>query len=167
MLKSRRPHYKIDIIETKKRTIMHYIRTFFKALQMTLRGETIPTPASRYPNLQAWLTQAQNQLEQVYKVAEDAGLDKTAREQIILKLDGRAWSMELILSSLKFHLESEFPSLMASVIEHNLTTLYALHLDDKYRVSQLAQSEQLPESLRSSVQVLSEILLTIPPSNNP
>lgn len=146
---------------------MHYIRTFFKALQMTMRGETIPTPASRYPNLQAWLATAQNFLKVVYKRADDAGFDKSTREQIILKLDGRSWSMELILSSLEFHLESEFPSLMESVIEHNLTTLYALHLDDKYRISQLAQSDQLPESLRPTIDALSEILFNIPPSNNP
>lgn len=146
---------------------MHYFRTFFKALQMTLRGETIPAPISRYPNLEAWLAVAQEHLKTVYDVADKSGLDKKAREGIVLKLDGRAWSMELILSSLEFHLQTEFPSLMASTVDHNLTTLYALHLDDKYRLAQLVQSEALPETMRLSMEALSEQIIAIPPSNNP
>lgn len=146
---------------------MHYIRTFFKALRLTLRGETIEAPAKRYPNLQNWLGMAQERLKNVYDVAEEEGFNQTKREAVVLKLDGRAWSMELILSSLRFHLHIEFPSLLNSVVEHNLTTLYALHLDDKYRVSQLAQSEALPEVLRPSVQALAKHIINIPPSNDP
>lgn len=146
---------------------MHYIRTFFKALRLTLRGETVEAPAKRYPNLQTWLGLAQERLKNVYDVAENLGFTQAKREEIVLKLDGRAWSMELILSSLRFHLHIEFPSLMNSVVDHNLTTLYALHLDDKYRISQLAQSEQLPVDLRPSVQALAEHILNIPPSNDP
>ncbi len=146
---------------------MHYIRTFFKALRLTMRGETVEAPAKRYPNLQTWLGLAQERLKNVYDVAENLGFTQAKREEIVLKLDGRAWSMELILSSLRFHLHIEFPSLMNSVVDHNLTTLYALHLDDKYRISQLAQSEQLPVDLRPSVQALAEHILNIPPSNDP
>jgi len=146
---------------------MHYIRTFFKALQLTLRGETIDAPVSRYPNLQEWLTRSQKKLQTLYVEAEKTGLDESARKQIILKLDGRSWSMELILATVKFHLETEYPSLMNSVIEHNLTTLYALHFDDKYRVTQLAQSDQLPESIRETMSDFAEHFEAIPSSNNP
>lgn len=146
---------------------MRYIRTFFKALQLTLRGETVDTPASRYPNLQAWLTISENKLQSLYDEAEKNGLDESARKQIILKLDGRPWSMELILATVKFHLETEYPSLMNSVIEHNLTTLYALHFDDKYRVTQLAQSEHLPDSIRGKMTDFAEHFQAIPSSNDP
>lgn len=146
---------------------MHYIRTFFKALQLTLRGETIDAPVSRYPNLQAWLSISQKKLEALYSQTEKNGLDESTRKQIILKLDGRSWSMELILATVKFHLETEFPSLMSSVIDHNLTTLYAVHFDDKYRVSQLAQSEQLPENFRETMRDFVAHFEAIPSSNEP
>lgn len=146
---------------------MHYIRTFFKALQLTLRGEAIQPPKTPYPKLQNWLTIAQERLNTVYDVAEKSNLDEATRKAIVLQLDGRSWSMDLILSSVKFHLETEYPSLMNSTIEHNLTTLYALHFDDKYRVSQLAQSEQVPELIRPAIQNFAAHFLNIPPSNEP
>lgn len=146
---------------------MRYINAFFKALQMTLRGETIEPVEQRYPNLQAWLEKSHGHLQAVYRVAEASNIDQSAREAITLTLDGREWSMELVLSSLKFHLETEFPSLMQTRMEHNLTTLYALHLDDKYRLSQLAQSEQLPEALRPIMQTFAEHFTAIPPSTDP
>lgn len=146
---------------------MHYIRTFFKALQMTIRGETIPVPQARYPNLQNWLIISREKLEAVYKEAEKSGTGEAERKAIILQLDGRPWSMELILSSVKFHIEVEFPSLMKSVVEHNLTTFYALHLDDKYRVSQLAESAELPKELRSVMEDFATHFHNIPSSMNP
>ena len=146
---------------------MRYIRTFFKALQMTLRGESIPEPQTRYPNLQAWLMVSREKLDVVYEESEKSGIDEATRKTISLQLDGRPWSMELILSSVKFHLDVEYPSLMNSVVEHNLTTLYALHFDDKYRISQLAQSDELPESLRTIMEDFSAHFLNIPPSTDP
>ena len=146
---------------------MHYIRTFFKALQMTMRGETIPEPSARYPNLQNWIIIARKKLEAVYTETEKSGIDEAQRQAITLQLDGRPWTMDLILSSVKFHLDVEFPSLMESVVEHNLTTLYALHFDDKYRISQLGQSTELPESLRPVMEDFSAHFLNIPSSTNP
>ncbi|MEL6306583.1 MAG: hypothetical protein AAFQ52_00495 [Chloroflexota bacterium] len=134
---------------------------------MTVRGEAIQPVEDRYPNLQAWLEKSHEHLQVVYRVAEASKLDKATREQITLTLDGREWSMELVLSSLKFHLETEFPSLMQTRMEHNLTTLYALHLDDKYRLSKLAQSDQLPEVLRPTMQKFADHFSAIPPSTDP
>jgi len=134
---------------------------------MTLRGESIPIAQIRYPNLQTWLIISREKLEAVYVEAEKSGIDESNRKAISLQLDGRAWSMELILSSVKFHLDMEYPSLMTSVVEHNLTTLYALHFDDKYRVSQLAQSTELPESLHAVMEDFSAHFLNIPSSTDP
>jgi len=146
---------------------MYYIRTFFKALKLTLRGEVIEAPPTRYPNLQAWLIRTREALENVYEAAETANLDNAARENITLQLDGRNWSMALILSSVKFHLDTEFPSLMQTQIDHNLTTLYALHFDDKYRVAQLAQLGTLPPTVGAALQAFSTQLNAIPPSTDP
>lgn len=146
---------------------MRYIRAFFQALRLTLKGETIDPARDRYPNLHLWLDEARERLATVYRVADAANLDHAAREKIILKLDGRDWSMELVLSSVKFHLDTEFPSLLQTTMEHNLTTLYALHLDDKYRVTQLAQSDDLPTEIRPVVQKFADHFANIPPSTDP
>ncbi|MEM9951238.1 MAG: hypothetical protein AAF846_06555 [Chloroflexota bacterium] len=146
---------------------MRYIRTFFKALQMTMRGETITPAPARYPNLQRWLDTSQEKLKQLDHIAHKNGFDEATQKAIILELDGRSWSVHLILSSVKFHLETEFPSLMNSVIEHNLTTLYALHFDDKYRVSRLAESDEIPPAIRPALRDFATQFINIPPSTDP
>jgi hypothetical protein len=145
---------------------MRYIRAFFKALSLTLQGKTIEAPALRYPKLQAWIAIGLDLTKTVFRVSEQLGLNEEARKNLILHLDSRDWSMELILSSLYYHLTMEYPSLLTTNVEHNITTLYALNLDDLYRVSQLAESQTLQAELRQAVQALTEHLQQIPPSND-
>ena len=145
---------------------MRYLRAFFTALSLTLQGKSIESPMSRYPNLQAWLIEAQRLIKAVFAAAEAEGVNQSARKAVNLRLDGRNWSMELVLSSVQFHLLTEYPSLLKSYAEHNLTTLYALNFDDQYRVSQLS-SANLPATLQSSIQALATHLQNIPSSKNP
>lgn len=146
---------------------MNYVRTFFKALQMTLRGEAITRQASRYPNLSAWLGTAQTKLKHVYTVLEANQINEVQQKTIQIELDGRPWTMQLILSAIDFHLNTEFPSLMESVIEHNLTTLYALHFDDKYRIGKLAELDSLPAPVQLAIQDFANHFMAIPPSTDP
>jgi hypothetical protein len=145
---------------------MRYLRAFFTALSLTLQGKTIASPPSRYPHLQAWLSEGQNLIKASYSAAEAAGLDEAARKAMRLRLDGRAWSMELVLSSVRFHMLTEYPSLLKSNNEHTLTTFYALNLDDQYRVSQLA-NQDLPPAVQAAMQSLASHLQNIPSSKNP
>src|SRR5688572_19741275 len=101
---------------------MRYIKAFFTALSLTLQGKSIDIPEP-YPNFQIWLKEGQQLLTAVYAAAEAEKLDLAARKAFNLRLDGRNWSMELVLSSLQFHLSKEYPSLLKSRVEHNLTTL--------------------------------------------
>ncbi|MGJ3239620.1 MAG: hypothetical protein ACFE0Q_13000 [Anaerolineae bacterium] len=149
------------------RNTMHYFRAFFKAVRLTLTGEGVPSPVQRYPNLHHWLETARDHLQALYQHAEQTGMNAERRQQVVLQLDGRAWSMELILSSVKFHLDTEYPSLLNSVVDHNLTTLYALHFDDKYRVQQLLNVPDIPVDLRPALQAFSEHFSNIPPSTDP
>jgi hypothetical protein len=91
---------------------MRYLRAFFTALSLTLQGKTIESPPSRYPNLQAWLTEGQSLIKAAYASAEAAGINEAARKAMSLRLDGRTWSMELVLSSVRFHMLTEYPSLL-------------------------------------------------------
>jgi hypothetical protein len=145
---------------------MRYLRAFFTALSLTLQGKTIESPPSRYPNLQAWLTEGQSLIKAAYASAEAAGINEAARKAMSLRLDGRTWSMELVLSSVRFHVLTEYPSLLKSSNEHTLTTFYALNLDDQYRVSQLA-TQDLPPAVQTAVQTLATHLQNIPSSKNP
>jgi hypothetical protein len=144
---------------------MRYVKAFFTALSLTAQGKSIEIP-ERYPNLQRWLSEGQSLLNAAYAAAEAEKLDLSARKAFMLRLDGRQWSMELVLSSVQFHLSKEYPSLLKANVEHNLTTLYALNLDDQYRVSQLAAAT-LPTSVQSAVQALATHLQNIPSSTNP
>ena len=146
---------------------MNYVRTFFKALSMTLPGEAITPQATRYPNLSTWLKIAQDKLQNVDAALAKANMDDTAQAAISLNLDGRPWSMSLILSSIDFHLSTEFPSLLHSTIEHNLTTLYALHFDDKYRISKLVEVDTLPTTVKIALEDFAEHFMNIPSSTNP
>jgi hypothetical protein len=145
---------------------MRYLRAFFTALSLTLQGKTIESPPSRYPNLQAWLTEGQSLIKATYAAAEAEGLNEAARKAMSLRLDGRTWSMELVLSSVRFHMLTEYPSLLKSSNEHTLTTFYALNLDDQYRVSQLA-TQDLPSAVQTAMQSLANHLQNIPSSKNP
>lgn len=145
---------------------MRYVRAFFKALLLTLRGKAIDIKP-RYPRLQAWLEQAIDHLDQVFLEAETRGINQAQREAITFKLDGRSWSLELILQAVRFHLDSEYPSLMNSHAEHHLTTFYALHFDDRYRVSALLQSDTIPEELHSRLRAFVDHFCDIPSSHNP
>lgn len=144
---------------------MRYLRAFFTALSLTLQGKSLEAP-SPYPNLQAWIVEGQKLTKAAYSSAEANGLNLEARKALNLRLDGRNWSMELVLSSVQFHMTKEYPSLLKARVEHNLTTLYALNFDDQYRVSQLAASD-LPVPVQVAVQALASHLQNIPSSKNP
>jgi hypothetical protein len=144
---------------------MRYFRAFFKALSLTLQGKTIKAAPTPYPKLQDWVTQGSNLIDAVYTACKQYGLDESARKNIVLRLDGRDWSMDLILSSVRYHSTMEYPSLLEARVEHNITTFYALNIDDQYRVDQLAEVDNLHADVRKAVQTLAEHLQNIPSSN--
>lgn len=145
---------------------MRYIRAFFTALKLTVQGNAIEViPTTRYPKLQDWVKRGVDLTDTIYRVSTQNNMDEEARKNLILHLDGRDWSMELILSSVRYHMAMEYPSLLEAIIEHNITTLYALNFDDQYRVSQLAESERLPSDVQEEIQALANHLQAIPSSN--
>jgi len=141
------------------------IRAFVKALWLTLQGKTyIPTPPPpRYPLLEAWRVEGVRRVQAAFQAAEACGLDEAARRALVLTLDSRPISMETILRASEHNLVREYPLLMAARVEHNLTALYALNLNDRYRVAQLAAALS-HEAARAAVQRLSEHLDAIPSS---
>jgi hypothetical protein len=143
--------------------MMRYIRAFWQALQMTLRGETLESPQERrYPRLFDWLTQTRKQLAEVNRQAQQHNYDQAA---LTVHVDGRDMSMETILGGVRYHLYEEYPYLLANLTEHSITAIYASNLNDRYWVMTLAQVETLPPPLQDAVSALSTQLDAIPPSN--
>ncbi len=147
--------------------MMRYVRAFFKTVQLTMQGRQIQPIEVRYPKLTAWVDEGRQLSLRAFQVAEAHGWPQPKREALHLKLDGRDTSMEVILGAVRHNFTMEYPRLLDALIEHNLTTLYALNLNDQYRVTQLAQAEELPQPVGAAIHALGEHLSNIPPSNEP
>jgi hypothetical protein len=123
--------------------------------------------AIRYPNLTQWVQDGLLLVDNTLKTADANGLDEKTRQQMTLIIDRRAISMDVILRAVKHNLSLEYPMLLDTHMEHNLTTLYALNLNDQYRVSRLAEIEGLAPEIQAAVAQLAAHLQNIPSSNNP
>jgi hypothetical protein len=149
---------------------MRVIRAFFLALWLTLRGTPIqPKPVvSKYPSLEAWITVGLQRVVTVERIADKADIPQDKRKAVKLRLEGRDISMETILTAVHHNLTREYPLLLKTDIEHNLTTLYALNLNDQYRVAQLLNAPDIANTpIQNALYALSEHLKNIPPSNQP
>lgn len=139
-----------------------YVRAFFIALRLTLRGQT-PAPAP-YTRLDAWITTCEQLVDDVYKAADRAGLDATQRKARKLRLEGRDITMEALLGGVRFHATQEYRYLLRHPTEHSLTAIYASNLNDQFRIARLR--EQLTEpDLQAALDGLTRHLEAIPPSN--
>lgn len=90
-------------------------------------------------------------------------MDQSARKAFVLRLDHRDVSMDLILETVAHHMTLEYPMLLRAQVDHNETALYAMNMDDQYRVGQLAASA-LPPRITEAIEALSQHLAQIPPS---
>lgn len=145
--------------------MMRTIRAFFKALQMTLRGESLPPHP--HASLLDWLQQADIRVQAVYSTAKQTGYETEKRQQIRLKLDGRDTNMETVLRSVAFHVREEYPHLLANLTEHSLTAIYAANLNDQYHVARLREHAALADApaLQQAVAALGDHLNAIPPGS--
>jgi hypothetical protein len=131
--------------------LRRYIDAFFTALGMTIRGER-PQHPPRDAALAAWVQQAANLVDAVYAAADGAALRRPQRQQITLKIDGRAMKLETVLATLRFHMAQEYPSLLRQPGQHNLMAIRAGCINDRYWVSKLLdepalQQGSLPDAL--------------------
>jgi plasmid maintenance system killer protein len=147
--------------------MIRVIRAFFKALMMTLRGEALQPPDRRYPNLSAWVERGQQLSKDTLQTADRHDLPSAARDAIQLRINRRDISAQTILAAVQHNMHTEYPMLLDTRLEHNLTTLYAMNMNDQYRVTQLAASDELPAPVKDKVVQLRDHLNNIPSSQNP
>lgn len=118
-------------------------RAFVTALRVALRGDN---PHRKYPRLQNWIEDGQRHVKALQEAAAAAGWDERRQRDLILHLDSRDISMYVILGGVEHHFKREYPHLLLDEIEHNLTAITALNINDLYRVQQLQEAEALQNS---------------------
>lgn len=139
---------------------MRYIRAFFLALWMTIRGEKIVRP---YEPLWAWAEKTPQLVQAVYRAADQHHMREDTRKKITLKIEGRDVSIQTILSGIEFHAKQEYPYLLEHLTDHTITAIYASNMNDQFHVRRLLDADLLPE--QQALATLNEHLASIPPSN--
>ncbi len=137
------------------------LRAFFRALQMTLRGESL-APA-HYRPLTAWMDGVGSQLSLVLETADEQGFAQDQRQNLRLKLDGRLTSFEQSLQMLRHNLKNEYPRLIRLNDPYSMMVVQSINMNDQYRLSRFLEDgliESLP--LRQALEDLNERLLNLP-----
>jgi len=123
-----------------------YLRAFWGALRLTIRGEKIAVPVDA--PLTAWIKQYSILVDGVLRTANQNGIDQSTRKQVKLKLDGRPMSLETALMTLKFHAAEEYPSLVRQGTGRGVqNTLYATNMNDRYWISRMVEAPELQNPL--------------------
>lgn len=115
------------------------------------------------PQLSAWALQTRELVRAVIAAANRVGMDEAGRRALVLHVDKRNISMEIILATVRFHAAEEYPYLLRQPLRHNLLALHAANLNDRYLVMRLAENEALQtEPLRQSLAALRDHLDNVP-----
>jgi hypothetical protein len=138
-----------------------YIRAFFKALHLTLAGETIAPPA-RYPTLDAWAARTVTLVDETLIAADSAGFGAAQRSEFRITLDKRAVTLESGLQTIRHHAAREYPYLLKNFTPYSLMTLQATNLNDRYTMLRFADETALPAPLRDSLARLRDHLDALP-----
>ena len=137
--------------------MMRYIRAFFTALRMTIRGEKVILP---YKRLHDWLTEAEKHSAAALEAVE-------AADQITVKVDGREQDVQTILKAVHYHVAEEYPYLLDNLTEHSITAIYASNMNDQYALARLTEDATLSQAATQQViERLNQHLHNIPPSND-
>ncbi len=142
--------------------MMRYIRAFWTALQMTLRGDS--PPPDPYANLSEWMEQAIRLVGAVIKAANALKLDAAALKTIKVRVDGRDTNVDVILAAINHHMNEEYPYLLRHMTRNNINAIHASNLNDVYRVSSLIDLPALQDAaIQQSLTILKDHLEKIPP----
>ena len=138
-------------------------RAFWQAVRLTLRGQMISAPPSPHPELSAWSAEGQRLVETCQRLANAQDLPREKRQNLVVQIDKRPMSFEVILSGLHYHFSREYPSLISSNDEFSVLTVSALNLDDIHRLKTLLQADLLQNSsLRIQLQRVLEHCEALP-----
>ncbi len=142
--------------------ISRYVRAFFIALQLTLRGEG-PPPHPRdaqYPLLLNWMKET---LALVDAVTANASVSQTDLTQWTQPIEGRVMSADVILKAVRFHAVQEYPHLIRNEGAYGFLAIQSSNMNDVFYVSRLLTKEGLSEPLAQALTKLHAHLRELPP----
>jgi hypothetical protein len=144
--------------------VQRYLRAFWGALRLTMRGEKIAPPPMPASPLTAWISQYASLVDAVLRTANQNGIDQATRKQVKLRLDGRQMSLETALLTLKFHAAEEYPSLVRQGEGRGVqNTLYATNMNDRYWISKMAEAPEMQKpDVQAALSALDSHLDSIP-----
>lgn len=136
--------------------MLRFIRAFFIALRLTLRGEA--APVSPHQPLLDWIEAGAKQAGQA-----------VSRARIIpdlwrmtIRIEGREQSVETILKTVQFHMETEYPYMMQRFTNQSVTAIHGTNMNDQFALSKLLGASA--EHDTHAIQRLADHLNAIPPS---
>jgi hypothetical protein len=141
-------------------TALRYVRAFFRALSLTLRGHKPPTleAEERYVGLMNWSRETLIKLDAVSAAVRQSGLDARV---VVQHVEGRDVSLEYVLSVVRFHLTREYPQLIRSGDLHTSTAIQAMNFNDQHLVKRVSEYEDLPAAVKEALEVLKDQLMKI------
>ncbi len=146
--------------------MIRFLRALWRALLMTLRGETLTPP--HFQPLETWIAESLKRLHQVYTVAEAQHFDLARRENLQLKLDGHPTSLEQTLQMLRHNLVNEYPRLIRLDDPHSMLVIQSSNLNDQYRLGQfLATGAITSPALHKALAHLKAHISQLPPIEKP
>lgn len=146
--------------------MMRPIRAFVKALQMTIKGETI-TP-SHYQPLEVWIDAGLGILASVVTTADANDLSQDQRTQVKLKLDGHMTSLEQTLQMVRHNWINEYPKLIQLDDPYTMMVIQSSNMNDQYRVGRFATADEISSSeVKARLEALNEHLMNLPTIERP
>lgn len=142
---------------------LRVLRAFILALKLTLRGEKLAPVA--LPSIVVWSRQLVEHVDAVDRAADAHGLDRAARQNLKLRLDGRMRNVEFVLATVRYHAAQEYPSLFQNGLSsRHLNAVYATNMNDQYWVIRLLELDALQSPpLRAALDQLRLHLENVPP----
>lgn len=140
---------------------MRWLRAFFGALSLTLRGSS--PPPLPYAAQREWTARMAQLVAAVYESAAAQGLDQEARRALVLHIEGRDMSMETILAALKYHAEEEYVYLFRHPTADLHLALAASNLNDAFWIGRLKEDAALQgTAVQQALELLAQHLERLP-----
>ena len=146
--------------------MLRYTRVFIKALQMTIRGETIAS--SHFKPLEDWIDEGLRLLATVTTTADAQGYGQEKRGTIQLKLDGHLTSLEQSLQMVRHNLVNEYPKLIQLDDAYTMMVVQSSNMNDQYRISQFASADEIASAdVKQALERLNQHLMNLPTIERP
>lgn len=142
--------------------MFRYFRAFFRSVLLSLRGEDARHYALRttQPVLSTWCDETVRLVDNLIQTAQVGSFDM---DKLLVRADGRDYTMSIILKTVRFHAEKEYPYLIGEGDSFRWMTLQATNINDRYLVEKL--NPVLPAVLQPSAEKLAAHLENLPAQN--